>query len=154
MVGVYLIVCARLAVQRVGRLSAYHVSDPERFGVVSFNESSVATSIEEKPDSPKSSYAVTGIYFYDNDVLEMAAGLKPSARGELEITDINLMYLERGDLSVEVLGRGYAWLDTGTHDSLLEASSFISTVQRRQSLLALVPRKLLIRWLDNGRGTL
>ena len=121
---------------------AYHVSDPERFGVVEFGRTKKAISIEEKPTRPKSNYAVTGLYFYDNDVVEMAASLTPSARGELEITDINQRYLERGDLTVEVMGRGYAWLDTGTHDSLLEASSFIAAVQRRQSLLIACPEEI------------
>lgn len=111
---------------------AYHVSDPERFGVVEFDESQKAMSIEEKPSRPKSNFAVTGLYFYDQTVCELASNLKPSARGELEITDLNKCYLEAGNLSVETMGRGYAWLDTGTHDSLLEASSFIATLQKRQ----------------------
>lgn len=121
---------------------AYHVSDPERFGVVEFDSKSRAISIEEKPKAPKSNFAVTGLYFYDSDVVDMAASIKPSARGELEITDINQLYLQRGDLSVEVMGRGYAWLDTGTHDSLLEAGSFISTIQKRQSLLVACPEEI------------
>lgn len=121
---------------------AYHVSDPERFGVVEFDRGRKAISIEEKPERPKSNYAVTGLYFYDNDVVDMAKSLKPSARGELEITDINQIYLERGDLSVEVMGRGYAWLDTGTHDSLLEASSFIATLQKRQGLQVACPEEI------------
>jgi glucose-1-phosphate thymidylyltransferase len=121
---------------------AYHVSDPERFGVVEFDSERRAISIEEKPEVPKSNFAVTGLYFYDNDVVDMAASIKPSARGELEITDINQLYLQRGDLSVEVMGRGYAWLDTGTHDSLLEAASFISTIQKRQSLLVACPEEI------------
>lgn len=121
---------------------AYHVSDPERFGVIEFDANKRALSIEEKPTHPKSSYAVTGLYFYDNDVVDMAASLKPSARGELEISDINQKYLERGDMAVEVMGRGYAWLDTGTHDSLLEASSFIAALQRRQSLLIACPEEV------------
>ena len=112
----------------------YHVYDPERFGVVEFNENRKAISIVEKPEKPKSNYAVTGLYFYNNDVVEIAKQIKPSHRGELEITDINKVYLERGDLHVEVMGRGYAWLDTGTHESLLEASQFIETVQRMQNL--------------------
>ena len=112
----------------------YHVKDPERFGVVEFDKDMNAISIEEKPENPRSNYAVTGLYFYDNDVVEIAKSIKPSPRGELEITDVNKAYLDRGDLSVEVMGRGFAWLDTGTHESLLEASQYIETVQRMQNV--------------------
>ncbi|KRL04530.1 glucose-1-phosphate thymidylyltransferase RfbA [Liquorilactobacillus oeni] len=112
----------------------YHVNDPERFGVVEFDKNMHAVSLEEKPAKPKSNYAVTGLYFYDNRVVDYAADLKPSARGELEITDINKIYLANNELNVKLMGRGYAWLDTGTHDSMLEASSFIATIQKRQNL--------------------
>ncbi|NCN72180.1 MAG: glucose-1-phosphate thymidylyltransferase RfbA [Betaproteobacteria bacterium] len=129
---------------------AYHVTDPERYGVVAFDDQKRAISIEEKPKAPKSNYAVTGLYFYDNQVCDIAAHIKPSARGELEITDVNRVYLEKGQLSVEMMGRGYAWLDTGTHDSLLEAASFIATLQKRQGLQVSCPEEIAFmqKWID------
>ncbi|MBQ5939628.1 glucose-1-phosphate thymidylyltransferase RfbA [Massilia sp. AB1] len=129
---------------------AYHVHDPERYGVVEFDAQHRAVSVQEKPSHPKSNYAVTGLYFYDNQVCDIAAEIRPSARGELEITDVNQHYLERGQLQVEILGRGYAWLDTGTHDSLLEASHFISTLQKRQGLMVACPEEIAYhqKWID------
>lgn len=124
---------------------AYHVNDPERYGVVEFDASGKAISLEEKPVEPKSNYAVTGLYFYDNRVVEMAKQLKPSPRGELEITDINNLYMQQGKLSVAMMGRGYAWLDTGTHQSLIEASNFIQTIEERQGLKVSCPEEIAYR---------
>jgi glucose-1-phosphate thymidylyltransferase len=129
---------------------AYHVQDPERYGVAEFDKTNKVLSLEEKPQHPKSNYAVTGLYFYDKDVVAMAKSLKPSARGELEITDLNRIYLEKEKLNVEIMGRGFAWLDTGTHDSLLEASHFIATLENRQGLKVSCPEEIAYRssWIN------
>lgn len=132
---------------------AYHVHDPERYGVVDFDDQQRALSIEEKPSAPKSNYAVTGLYFYDHQVCDIAADIKPSQRGELEITDVNKRYLEQEQLNVEIMGRGFAWLDTGTHDSLLEAASFIATLQKRQGLQVACPEEIAFRqgWINDDQ---
>ncbi len=131
---------------------AYHVQDPEKYGVVEFNQYNKVVSLEEKPKAPKSNYAITGLYFYDKDVTKMAENLKPSARGELEITDLNQMYLDQQKLHVEMMGRGYAWLDTGTHNSLLEASQFIATIENRQGLKVSCPEEIsfIKGWINDA----
>ena len=138
------------AQQKGATVFAYHVNDPERYGVVAFDAQHRTISIEEKPKQPKSNYAVTGLYFYDEQVCDIAASIKPSARGELEITDVNKRYLEMGQLGVEIMGRGFAWLDTGTHESLMEAASFIAILQKRQGLMVACPEEIAFHqgWID------
>lgn len=139
-----------IAREKGASVFAYHVHDPERYGVAEFNADGKVLLLEEKPKKPRSNYAVTGLYFYDNQVVELAKNLQPSSRGELEITDLNRLYLEQGQLSVEIMGRGYAWLDTGTHESLLDASQFIATLERRQGLKVACPEEIAYRqnWIS------
>lgn len=149
--GLTSLLAAAMARESGATIFAYQVRDPERYGVVSFDREGRAIDIKEKPSRPKSSYAVTGLYFYDNDVIDIAANVRPSARGEFEITDVNRAYLERGDLFVERMGRGYAWLDTGTHESLLQASQFVQTIEERQGLKIACPEE--IAWYNGWIGT-
>jgi len=139
--------------ENAATIFAYHVQDPERYGVVEFNQNKNAISLEEKPKTPKSNYAITGLYFYDKDVVKMAETLKPSFRGELEITDLNQLYLNQKKLHVEIMGRGYAWLDTGTHESLLSASQFIATIENRQGLKVACPEEISFNqgWIDDAQ---
>jgi len=139
--------------ENAATIFAYHVQDPERYGVVEFNQNKNAISLEEKPKTPKSNYAITGLYFYDKDVVKMAETLKPSFRGELEITDLNQLYLNQKKLHVEIMGRGYAWLDTGTHESLLSASQFIATIENRQGLKVACPEEISFNqgWIDEAQ---